>query len=216
MPSQLSAEIAVLAAQWVADEGMDYGQAKRKAAQALGGRLRASDLPSNEVVEDEVRAHLALFHADSQPGELAALRQLALRWMARLAEFRPHLGGAVWRGTANRHSSVRIDLYCDDPKSAEIGLINLGVQFDTDLLSDERGHDYSVLSLAERCPGLSDPVILHLSVRDLDDLRGALKPDARGRSWRGDATALQRLMTAQINDIGGQTTYVVGLGALSA
>jgi hypothetical protein len=51
-----------------------------------------------------------------------------------------------------------------------------------------------VLSLAARCPGLSDPVTIHLTVRDLDDLRGALKPDSRGRSWRGDARALERLI----------------------
>jgi hypothetical protein len=36
-------------------------------------------------------------------------------------------------------------------------------------------------------------VTLHLLLHDLDDLRGALKPDARGRSWRGDLAALQRL-----------------------
>lgn len=177
---------------------MEYAPAKRKAALALAGRLRANALPSNEMVEDEVRAHQALFQSDSQPAELAALRQLALRWMIRLAEFRPHLGGAVWRGTANRHTSIRIDLYCDDPKAAEIEFINLGIPFDTDLLSDERGQDYCVLSLAERCPGLSEPAIVHLNVRDLDDLRGALKPDSRGRSWRGDIKSLQRLI-AQTN-----------------
>lgn len=194
MSKQLTAEIAVAAAQLVAEEGMEYAPAKRKAAQALAGRLRASALPSNEMVEDEVRAHHALFQSDSQPAELAALRQMALRWMLRLVEFRPHLGGAVWRGTANRHTSIRIDLYCDDPKAAEIGFINLGIAFDTDLLSDERGHDYSVLSLAERCPGLTEPVIVHVNVRDLDDLRGALKPDSRGGSWRGDIKSLQRLI----------------------
>jgi len=37
-------------------------------------------------------------------------------------------------------------------------------------------------------------VTLHLAVRDLDAQRGALRPDARGRSWRGDAAALQRLV----------------------
>ena len=198
MPTPLTAEIAVAAAQLVAEQGMEYAPAKRKAALALAGRLRANALPSNEMVEDEVRAHQALFQSDSQPAELAALRQLALRWMIRLAEFRPHLGGAVWRGTANRHTSIRIDLYCDDPKAAEIEFINLGIPFDTDLLSDERGQDYCVLSLAERCPGLSEPAIVHLNVRDLDDLRGALKPDSRGRSWRGDIKSLQRLI-AQTN-----------------
>jgi hypothetical protein len=35
---------------------------------------------------------------------------------------------------------------------------------------------------------------VHLLLHDADDLRGALKPDARGRSWRGNLPALQRLM----------------------
>ena len=195
--SQLSAEIAVAAAQLVADEGMDFAQAKRKAARALGRGMRSSDLPSNEAVEDEVRAHMALFQGQTQGAELAALRALALLWMRRLAQFRPHLSGAVWRGTANRHSVVRIDLYCDDPKSAEISLINLGLRFDSGVLTDERNQEYTLLSLAERCGGLDEPVTLHLSVRDHDDLRGALKPDARGRSWRGDAASLQRLMAQE-------------------
>jgi hypothetical protein len=187
----------VAAAQWVAEEGMEYGQAKRKAARALGRHGRQGELPSNELVEDEVRAHIELFQADTQSVELAALRGLALSWMLRLAEFRPHLSGAVWRGTANRLSAIHLDLYCDDPKSAEIGLINLGVPFDTDAITTPAGEDLAVLSLASRCPGLPDPVTLHLTVRDLDDLRGALKPDARGRSWRGDARALERLLSAE-------------------
>jgi len=52
------------------------------------------------------------------------------------------------------------------------------------------------LSVAEFCPDLGERVTLFLAVRDLDDQRGALKPDARGRSWRGDAAALQRLLQA--------------------
>ena len=191
-----SAEIAAAAAQLVAEEGLDYTRAKRKAVKALGLNPRAAEMPSNGAVEDEVRAHLALFQADTQPAELAALRGLALRWMLRLPAFRPHLGGAVWRGTANRHSAIRIDLYCDDPKSAEIELINLDQRFDAGLLTEERGDDISVLSLSERCPGLAEPATLHLIVRDFDDLRGALKPDARGRGWRGDAAAIRRLIEA--------------------
>jgi hypothetical protein len=51
-----------------------------------------------------------------------------------------------------------------------------------------------VLSLSEASAELGERVTLHLLVRDLDEQRGALKPDARGRSWRGDAAALQRLL----------------------
>jgi hypothetical protein len=182
-------EIASAAARLVVDEGMEYAQAKRKAARSLG---RRTELPSNEQVEDEVRSYLQLFCADTQPAELRALRELALRWMQRLAEFRPHLSGAVWRGTATRLSSIHIDLYCDDPKAAEIALINLGIDYDAS--GDDELH---YLSVAERCPSLGEPVTLHLAVRDLDDQRGALKPDARGRTWRGDTASLRRLLEAE-------------------
>jgi hypothetical protein len=189
----LAEEIAAAAARLVVDEGMEYVQAKRKAARGLVRRQRGgAELPSNERVEDEVRAYLELFCADTQPGELLALRSLALRWMQRLAEFRPHLSGAVWRGTATRLSSIHLDLYCDDPKAAEITLINLGVAYDVS--SVDAAAQVHYLSLAERCEALDERVTLHLAVRDLDDQRGALKPDARGRSWRGDTAALQRLM----------------------
>lgn len=176
----------------VVDEGMEYAQAKRKALRQLHRAPRGIELPSNEQVEDEVRSHIALFCADTQPAELRALRELALRWMQRLAEFRPHLSGAVWRGTATRLSAVHIDLYCDDAKSAEIALINLGVAYDSS------GDDRVVcLSLADHCAALNERATLHLLVHDLDDLRGALKPDARGRTWRGDAAALRRLLEVE-------------------
>ncbi len=42
---------------------------------------------------------------------------------------------------------------------------------------------------------LREPIGLHLTILDADDLRGALKPDARGRTERGDLAALRRLLT---------------------
>ena len=193
MAASTAAEIAAVAARLVVDEGMEYNAAKHKAARhLLRRRGAAADLPSTEQVEDEVRAHLQLFCADTQPAELLALRRLALRWMERLAEFRPHLSGAVWRGTATRLSAVHLDLYCDDPKSAEIGLINLGIHYDAAGADSQAG--LQVLGLADRCPELDEPVTVYLMVRDRDDQRGALKPDSRGRSGRGDAAALRRLI----------------------
>jgi hypothetical protein len=44
---------------------------------------------------------------------------------------------------------------------------------------------------------------VHLFVYDFDDLRGALKPDARGRAPRGDTAALRkRLLGDQKNEDG--------------
>ena len=197
MSSAHSAEVAAAAARLVVEEGMEYGPAKRRAARVLGKHsMRPADLPSNEEVEDEVRSYIALFCADSQPAELAALREVAAQWMARLAEFRPHLTGAVWRGTATRLNSVHLQLYCDDSKSAEIALIGLGIPYEVGSLPGPRNEPVDVLSLSAPCPALGEPVTLHLSVLDHDDLRGALKPDARGRPQRGDLAALRALLQA--------------------
>ena len=186
--------LAQAAARLVVDDGLEYGAAKRKAARDLERRGgRRSELPSNEAVEDEVREYLALFQADTQPGELESLRRLALTWMQRLSEFRPHLTGAVWRGTATRRSMIQIELYCGDPKAAEIGLLDRHISFEA--VGQPDGPD--LLRLEVPCPELDETMSLFLRVLDRDDLRGGLKPDTRGRTWRGDLLALQRLMQAE-------------------
>ena len=73
MASTHSAAIAVAAARLIVEEGMEYGAAKRRAARDLGGNARNGDLPGNDEIEDEVRAYLELFRADTQPAELAEL-----------------------------------------------------------------------------------------------------------------------------------------------
>ncbi|MFG6462510.1 hypothetical protein ACG04Q_13105 [Roseateles sp. DXS20W] len=191
MSEDFSAEIAAAAARLIVDEGMDWGPAKQRAARDLGAPRAA--LPGNDVVEDAVREHIAIFHAETQPGELRALRELAAVWMARLADFRPHLTGAVWRGTATRLSNIHLQLYCDDSKAAEIALLNRGVDFDVAETTANR-RQVDMLVLDTPCPALNERVTLCLTVLDFDDLRGALKPDARGLTERGDLAALQKLL----------------------
>ena len=186
-------EIAATAARMVVEEGLEYGAAKRQATKQLGVSAR-SGLPDNDQVEAAVREYIALFCADTQPGELQALRELALVWMERLERFRPHLAGAVWHGTATRRSDIYIQLFCDDPKSAEIGLIDMGVRFEVTSVNGFQGYPVDALSLHLRCAPLGEYVGLHLMVYDFDDLRGALKPDAQGRRPRGDLAAVRGLL----------------------
>ena len=186
-------EIAATVARMVVEEGLEYGPAKRRAVKQLGLNARAQ-LPNNDQVEDAVREYLDLFCADSQPAELAALRALAVVWMERMAAFRPYLGGAVWRGTATGLSDIYLQLFCDDPKSAEISLIDHNVRYEVSTVQGFQGEAVDALSILSSCPGLSQKVLVHLMIYDLDDLRGALKPDGQGRTYRGDLAALQRLM----------------------
>lgn len=186
-------EIAATAARMVVEEGMEYGPAKRRAVRQLGLNGR-TPLPDNDLVEDEVRDYIALFCADTQPAELAALRRLALVWMERMAPFRPYLAGAVWHGTATRLSDIYIQLFCDDPKSAEIALIDHNVAYEPRTVTGFQGEPVEALSLSSPCRELGEAVGVHLMVYDHDDLRGALKPDAKGRTPRGDMAAVRALL----------------------
>lgn len=189
----LKSEIAAQAARLVVEEGLEYGPAKRQAVKQLGLPSR-TPLPGNDEVEDEVREYIALFCADTQPAELVALRRLAVVWMERMAAFRPYLGGAVWHGTATRLSDIYIQLFCDDSKSAEIALIDHQVRYVPRTVVGFHGESVEALSVHAFSPELKEEVGVHLLVYDLDDVRGALRPDAKGRTPRGDLTAVRRLL----------------------
>ncbi len=193
MLSTLSIEISQAAARLVVEEGLEYGPAKRSAVKQLALPSR-TPLPTNEQVEDAVREHIALFCAESQPAELRALRRLALLWMERMAAFRPHLGGAVWHGTATKLSDIYLQLFCDDSKSAEIALIDHGVSYEPSTVPGLHGKPVEALSVGSLSRELEIVVGVHLLIYDLDDLRGALRPDARGRSPRGDTAAVRLLL----------------------
>ncbi|MDE1556686.1 MULTISPECIES: hypothetical protein [Comamonas] len=189
-------EIAQTAARMVVEEGLEWGPAKRRAAKQLGLPPR-TPLPDNDALEAAVREYIEIFCADTQPQELRALRELALVWMDRLQEFRPHLAGAVWRGTATRNSDIYIQLFCDDSKSAEIALINNNVQYDVTQVAGFHGDAVDALSISSLCKPLNEVVGVHLMVYDYDDLRGARRNDAQGRSQRGDAEAVRQLLAEE-------------------
>ena len=189
----LKSEIAATAARMVVEEGLEYGPAKRRAVRQLG-LPRRSALPDNDLVEESVREYIDLFCADTQPAELEALRRLALAWMERLAQFRPYLGGAVWHGTATRLSDIYLQLFCDDPKSAEIALIEHNVDYEARTVTGFNGETVEALSLSSMSQELGEPIGVHLMVYDHDDVRGALLPDAKGRAPRGNVAAVRALL----------------------
>jgi hypothetical protein len=191
--ANIVSEISIAAARLVVEEGLDYGAAKRRAVKQLGLPSRTA-LPSHEEVEVGVRDYITLFCADTQPTELEALRQLALVWMQRMADFRPYLGGSVWHGTATKLSDIYIALFCDDSKSAEIALIDHRADYIARSIKGIDGAIVEALSIHAPCKALDTEIGVHLMVYDYDDLRGALKPDSQGRAPRGDIAALAKLL----------------------
>jgi hypothetical protein len=213
--NDLKLEIATAAARFVVEEGLEYASAKRRAVKALGLPVRSA-LPGNDDIEDAVVDYIALFCADTQPAELHALREHALAWMQRMKAFRPHVGGAVWRGTATRLSDIYIQLFCDDAKAAEIALIDFRVNYVPRTVTGFTGEPVDALSVHSFCKGLNEEVGVHLLIYDFDDLRGALKNDDKGRPPRGDLAALQRLLAAAANPLNQAPTGGQAVGQFTA
>lgn len=188
--AQIRDEIASLAAKFIAEEGAEYGTAKRRAVKQLLGnqKLNGNILPDNAQIEQEVREYQALFFADSQPARLLQLRRLATALMQELAQFNPYVIGAVFNGTAGEHSDIYLHLYTDNSKDVAIFLLNLGIDYEVSEHQGKRGEALETLSFLYKNEGV------HLLVHDIDDLRHTDKKD------RGNLSALQTLLENSGND----------------
>lgn len=197
MRSDLRLELATLAAQLIADSGLDYQSAKRKAArQLLGdGHISAAMLPDNEAIEQSLLEHLQLFDRDH--GErVSRYRKAALLWMERLDDFNPYLAGAAWKGIVTAHAPIHLQVFTDDAKELEMRLLNEGINFDVVEVAHFAGrNDVPALTFYWQ----QDLPIL-VSVYRYDDLRGALKrqksSNGAGRADRGNLAAVRELMQA--------------------
>ena len=206
--AELRHEIAARAARLIAEEGLDYAAAKRRAARELAGDarggVRADRLPDNALVEEQVRAYQALFMADTQPARLSALRLTAVELMRWLGAFRPHLTGAVFNGTAGLHSDIHLQLFCDSAKDVEIFLVNAGIVFETSEAPRRGTHasePVETLSFVWRqtqprgqgAAGRSaEPEGVHLTILRVEDLRS---PGRQCAADRADLISLEVLIT---------------------
>ena len=188
----LRAEIASAAARMIAEDGADYGTAKRNAAKQILGDARVSGdlLPDNQQIEDEVRLYNELFFADSQPARLLHLRELALALMEELAPFNPHLTGAVLNGTAGEHSDIHLQLFPESAKEVEIYLLNRNINFDVSESAtlSNRKQPAETLSFIWKNEGV------HLTIHEFDDLRSARQPGSGKRIERANTDTIRNLI----------------------
>src|SRR5260370_4336682 len=119
-PQRVREEIAIAAARMIAEDGLDYSTAKRKAARQVVGETRVAGewLPDNGQIEEEIREYQAIFQSESQPAVLRRMREVALEWMQRLQPFNPYLTGAVLNGTAGGHFDIPLTTFCPHPQGS--------------------------------------------------------------------------------------------------
>ena len=194
---QLRAQIAALAARLVAQDGADYGVAKRKAAsQVLGDTMPSTNiLPDNAEVEEEVRRYQALFQGDSQPVRLLRLRSLALQVMDALAQFKPFVTGPVLSGTAGEHDDIHLQLFADSAKEVQIFLLDKNIEIEISETPHFKGARFDPV---ETVSFMWHQEAVHAELYELNDLRGALKP-REGRLQRADAATLRCLIDTNHN-----------------
>jgi hypothetical protein len=190
---QLRAEIAVTAARLVAQEGADYGSARRKAArQVLGDSGGPPDvLPDNQQIEDEVRQYHALFNADTHAALLFRLRSTALQVMEMLERFNPFLCGAVLNGSAGPHDDIHLQLFADSAKEVEIFLLNKNLGIEISEAPHFKGPRFGAV---ERVSFLWHKEGVHAELYEIDDLRGAVKTRGDGRLMRADLAGVRSLL----------------------
>jgi hypothetical protein len=190
---QLRAEIAAAAARLIAEDGADYGTAKRKAAKQILGnaKVRGDIMPDNAQIEDEVRIYNELFFNESQPVRLLHLRKLALRMMEELKQFSPYLTGAVLNGTAGEHSDIHLQLFTDSSKDVQIFLLNKNVDFEVSESSHFKGRGEPV----ETVSYMWNNEGIHLALYATDDVRGAIRGGTASRSERADIEAVRMLIS---------------------
>lgn len=206
--NDLQTEIAATAARLIAEDGLDYATAKRKAADEVvgdGGTRRT--LPDNGVVEHELRRYLQTFEGDTHLRRLAALRAQALTLMQWLAPFNPHLVGAVLNGTATEHSDIHLHLFTDSAKDVELFLLNEGIDFDVEeprLQADGAALEELHFVVPARDPALPRRLGVVLAVHDTDAIRVAARhrsadPDLHPveAAGRAAAEALRELIAAR-------------------
>ncbi|MDB5908266.1 MAG: hypothetical protein JWP34_2380 [Massilia sp.] len=191
----LRAQIAARAARLVAQDGADYGTAKRKALRQVLGedQAPANLLPDNAEVEEEVRKYQALFLADRQPARLRQLRTLASEVMQQLAQFRPYLTGAALNGTAGEHDDVHLQLFADSAKDVIMFLIDRDVQLEISETPHFKGGRHAPVETVSFHWRKQQ---VHAELYEMNDLRGALKPRPDGRPQRADLNTVRALLDA--------------------
>lgn len=118
--------LAIETARLISEGGLDdFSLALRRAADRLGIHDHGS-LPNHREIELALQEHQRLFRA-GQPLALLARRRAAAQAMVFFERFRPRLVGAVLDGSADRHSTIRLHVFCDDEAAFARFLADSGI-----------------------------------------------------------------------------------------
>jgi hypothetical protein len=196
----LSDEIAAEAARLVADHGLDYGSAKKKAAETIAGvnKLPRDAMPDNHQIDDALLEHLNLFD-DEHRARVQRMREVAFAMMRHLSAFEPMLTGSVWKGIVAEHVPIHIQVFADNSKEVQFALLNLRIEYDS--IETKHFRTGSVVD-ALTFHWKNEPIMISLYA--FDDLRGAVKErisggTLEGKPVRANLKAVEQLLEQSVD-----------------
>lgn len=198
--SNLRCEIAAAAAAMIAEEGLDYASAKRRAYERItggkGSRIAKEVLPSNEEVEQAVREHQAIFQSQEQPKRLRELRLKSLALMELLSDFSPMITGAVANGTAGEHSDIHLHCFADSAKEIGISLLNHNIPSEAGFMPNAKPGQPDVEALAIQWQGELATIAVYPEL----ELRLNGQKQAKSKPIRINTRSLQALLEASAHE----------------
>ncbi|MBC7655690.1 MAG: hypothetical protein H7147_00790 [Frankiaceae bacterium] len=188
--------IAFEAARLMVRHGLqDPRQAKVRAARQLGFNDESS-LPRDSDVREQLLDYQRLFRGGEQVCQLKLRREAALEAMDFLQAFQPRLVGSVLDGTADAHSSIRLQVFSDDPDAFARFLMDASLpatQLAEQALRTDRETSARFPAWTLQADGLDfEFVVLPLAMLRQAPLGANARPMARA-----SATALKQIVAAE-------------------
>lgn len=181
-------QIAAAAAAIIAEESAPWANARARALEDAGISSRTKDaIPSAEEIESAVREHFSIFQAEEHAEHIRRQRIYALRLLDDLSDFDAYLAGSVLNGAAGPASNIKIEIFCDDVKSVEIRLMELGIVFEAiDAENNAMPMPQECLGFLASLPGIRDLQGVRIDVYSTKHLGlnpYKRKPDAHQQPW---------------------------------
>jgi thiol-disulfide isomerase/thioredoxin len=175
-------EMAAVAAALVADSGLDYGAAKRRAARHLGvaDTSPRGAMPDNDEIDAALREHLDLFDAAGHEERRESIQLAAIELMEQLAQWSPLITGAAWKGLVTEHAVLHLQIADGHAKEVAIDLINRGLDFDATETAGSGGRGRIEVLVGH---WRDWPVMI--AMHPIHELRGAARDDGHRGAERG-------------------------------
>ena len=180
-------EMAAVAAALVADSGLDYGAAKRRAARHLGvaDSSPKGAMPDNDEIDEALREHLDLFDAEGHEERRESIQVAAIELMEQLAQWSPLITGAAWKGLVTEHAVLHLQIADGHAKEVAIDLINRGLDFEATETTGSGGR-----GRIEVLVGYWRDWPVMIAMHPIHDLRGAAREDGPRGADRGQREQL--------------------------